>query len=94
MSQRIEMTAIIGAKPGKENELEEELKALEAKTLEEKGCIEFRIFKDRDSNNKFILWEIFEDSEAMKDHMEKDYTLRYFSNNLVLSTDVIKHTKI
>jgi len=94
MSKKVEMTAIITAKDGVADNMECELKILEDKTLSENGCVEFKFFRDKDNENRFVLWEIFDSDEALKSHLDKDYTVDFFSKKLSVSTEVIKHRKI
>lgn len=94
MPQKIEMTAIISAKDGLADTMELELKRLEEKTLDENGCVEFKFFRDTENENRFILWEIFNNDESLKIHLDKDYTKEYFSKDLAASTEVIKQRKL
>jgi quinol monooxygenase YgiN len=91
MSQdRVEMTALITAAPGKEAQIRERLREVVAETVKEPGCVEFRIFEQLDAPGRFVLWEVFASPEALKVHVQKDYTQAYFASGLVASTQVIK----
>ena len=88
--QKLEMTALIMAKPGKGKELKAALKEVVEKTKTEPGCIEFRIFEDLDNPEKFVLWEVFRDRQALTEHIETDYTRKYFASGLIQNTHVMK----
>ena len=88
--ERVELTAIIRAVPGKHEALKTALAALVAQTVQEPGCREFRIFEDREEPARFVLWEVFETRQALKDHLSKDYTQAHFASGLTESTQVLK----
>ena len=94
VSETIEMTAIITAIDGKADMMEQALQILEEKTNGEDGCIEFKIFRSNGNPNRFILWEVFSNEDALNLHLAKDYTVEYFGLGLGQSTEVIRHTKI
>ncbi len=87
---KLEMTAHITAKPGKGRELKAALKEVVELTKKEPGCLEFRIFEDLENPEKFVLWEVFRDRQALVEHIETDYTRKYFANGLIQSTQVTK----
>ncbi|MBJ6760420.1 antibiotic biosynthesis monooxygenase [Myxococcaceae bacterium JPH2] len=88
--ERVEMTAFLTAKPGKEAEMRVALRELVAETVKEPGCILFRILEDLERPGTFVLWEIFQDREALRVHMEKDHTRAYFTKGLNDRTQVMK----
>lgn len=87
---RYELTAIITAKPGKRAELKAALQLLVAETVKEPGCIEFRIFENVEDAQKFVLWEVFVNRQALRDHLALPYTQAYFASGLMESTEVLK----
>jgi quinol monooxygenase YgiN len=87
---RLEMTALISAKPGKEAELKAALREVVAQTVKEPGCITFQVFEDRENPGKFVLWEIFKSQEALREHINKDYTKAYFATGFMERTHVMK----
>jgi quinol monooxygenase YgiN len=92
---RVEMTAVITARPACGAELRGRLRELVAATVKEPGCIEFRVFEDVDSQQedgsaRFVLWEIFASPAALRTHLDTDYTRAYFAAGLVDRTQVIK----
>jgi len=88
--ERVELTAIIRAVPGRHEALESALAALVAETVKEPGCREFRVFADREDPARFVLWEVFDNRQALKEHLAKDYTQAHFANGLTESTEVLK----
>ena len=89
-NNRLEMTALITARPGKQAQLKARLIEVVALTQKEPGCIEFRVFEQLENPGQFVLWEIFESMDALRVHIEKDYTKAYFASGLVERTQVIK----
>lgn len=90
----LEMTALITAVPGKETELKLRLQEVVAQTVEEPGCLEFRVFEQTDTPGKFVLWEVFENQAALNLHIAKKYTRAYFASGLVQQTSVIKQRSL
>jgi quinol monooxygenase YgiN len=88
--ERVEMTAFISAKPGKEAELKAALREVVAETVKEPGCIQFQVLEDLENPGRFVLWEIFQSREALRIHMEKDYTRAYFAKGFMERTQVMK----
>lgn len=88
--ERVEMTAFITAKPGKEAEIRDAFNKLVAETVKEPGCILFRILEDLDNPGRFVLWEIFQSRDALRVHMEKEHTRHYFSLELAAATQAMK----
>lgn len=91
---QIEMTAHIRSVEGKSEQLKAEIQQLVVKTTEETGCLEFKVFQDNEDMNHFILWEIFENQEALTEHLQKEYTQKYFNCGLVEETRVIRQQQI
>lgn len=88
--ERLEMTALISAKPGKEAELKVALREVVAETVKEPGCLMFQVLEDLENPGKFVLWEIFKNREALREHMNKDYTKAYFATGFMERTHVMK----
>jgi 2-iminobutanoate/2-iminopropanoate deaminase len=87
--ERFEATALITAVAGREAELRRRLVELASRTVAEPGCIRFEIFEVPDSPGRFVLWEIFRDAEALREHMAADYTQAHFAGGLTADTEVI-----
>ncbi|WP_419146665.1 putative quinol monooxygenase [Priestia endophytica] len=56
------------------NEIIEEFKKLEEKTNKEEGCIKFHAYPLEPSERKIMLWEIWENEEAVNVHFTKPHT--------------------
>ncbi|MGG1757636.1 putative quinol monooxygenase [Bacillus velezensis] len=56
------------------NEIMKEFKKLEEETNKEEGCIQFHAHPLEPSERKIILWEIWENEEAVKVHFTKKHT--------------------
>lgn len=90
MGDRVEMTALITARQGMGDLLRDALKELAAETVKEPGCIVFRVFEAYSAPDRFVLWEIFADEQALRLHMEAPYTRAHFQNGLTESTEVVR----
>jgi quinol monooxygenase YgiN len=87
---RFEATALISAVPGREADLRDRLIDLVARTVAEPGCIRFEVFEVPDSPGRFVLWEVFRDTQALQEHLATDYTQAYFASGLTAGTEVIR----
>jgi quinol monooxygenase YgiN len=56
------------------HEIMVEFKKLEEETNKEEGCIKFHAFPLEPSERKIMLWEIWENEEAVKTHFTKPHT--------------------
>ena len=88
MSELIEATAFIAAAPGRVDELRERLRAVVARTVQEPGCLEFRVFELTDRPGHFVLWETFADQAALDVHMAAEWTREYFASGAAARTEV------
>ena len=88
MSEMIEATAFITPAPGRVDELRERLRAVVARTVEEPGCLEFRVFELTDRPGHFVLWERFADQAALEVHMAAEWTRDYFASGVAAHTEV------
>jgi quinol monooxygenase YgiN len=88
MSELIEATAFISPAPGRIDELRERLRAVVARTVEEPGCLEFRVFELSERPGHFVLWERFADSAALEVHMAAEWTREYFASGAAAHTEV------
>lgn len=60
-------------------EIMKEFKKLEEETNKEEGCIKFHAYPLEPSERKIMLWEIWENEEAVKAHFTKN-TQKTFKN--------------
>lgn len=94
MSKKIEVTVLIRAKPGRTEELKLAILALIKQTINEPGCEVFKVFQHDDDSELFTLWEVFNNQLAMHEHMQKDYTKKYFALDLVESVFGTQHSEL
>jgi 4-carboxymuconolactone decarboxylase len=69
------------------------LTELARKTLMEPGCSIFTFHQDTSIPTRFILWERFDNEDALKKHFEEDHTKEYFELGL---TELVQlfHTNV
>lgn len=72
---------ILEAKPGKENELESELKKVAEYSRAESTNIEYKLNKSIDNPKQFILYENWVNKEMHQAQFEKPY-IKNFANKL------------
>lgn len=70
------------------SEAKSALKVLCDKTLEEQGCSLFTLHQCSSSEDRFILWERFDDEVAFKQHFEEQHTKDYVDLDL---TEVVQY---
>lgn len=80
--------AYITAKPGYCADLREALHVVEAATVAEPGCREFRFYQALSAPERFLLVEHFENEAAFKLHLQLPHTQAFFARQLVASIDV------
>jgi len=88
-SQVVEITALITAAPGREQELHRRLREVVALTQAEPGCLLFEVFERLDSPGQFVLWERFATRAAFDEHVKAPYTVEYFMSGAAASTQAI-----
>ncbi|PHI29416.1 putative quinol monooxygenase [Budvicia aquatica] len=94
MSHKTEATVLIQAKAGKAEELKSAMQELIDETLKEPGCELFKIFQHDGNPEAFTLWEIFSNPSALKEHMDKSYTQKFFSLGLTEPLSAIHHAQL
>jgi quinol monooxygenase YgiN len=85
--QYVEITALISAAVGREQELRERLQEVVGLTRAEPGCLVFEVFERLDKPGQFILWERFADREAFDEHVRAPYTVEYFKSGAAARTE-------
>ncbi len=70
-----------------------ELKDFEVETNKEPGCIQFHIYPLSREERKLMLWEIWENEEAVNTHFKLPHTKALFAQKLtevewILKSDV------
>ena len=66
--------ALLKAKPGKEEVLENVLKQQIRKIRTEPGYVKFDLHRSNEANDSFMLYEIWSSENALKLHFEQDHT--------------------
>ncbi|MFD1772462.1 putative quinol monooxygenase [Paenibacillus rhizophilus] len=76
----ISITAILQAKPGKEQLLYQELVKAVAPSRSEEGCIKYVLHQSIENNAVFVFYEIWKDEESINLHIETDHYKQYRRN--------------
>ena len=64
------------------------LRALEALTRQEPGCVAFSFYQALSDPEAFVLLEHFATQEAFEQHLQQGYTLAFFQRELVIRSQV------
>lgn len=75
--ENIVITAIIKSKPDYENELFEVLHQVVHPSRNESGCITYKLHKSLDEQGVFVFYEIWQDEESLKKHIESNHYKAY-----------------
>lgn len=91
----IVVTAIFKPKQDKIQTLLEELEKVAQASKQEAGCIQYELHQSLEDDT-ILLYEMWEDSEAIQNHINSDHYIAYRENtaNLLESRDVYKLKKI
>lgn len=85
MSDRVyTVITTMEAKPGKEEQLKEQLLRLRAPSLEEPGCMSYYIYHSADEPQKFMLFQNWINSEAQVVHSASEHVAEWKKNSLQL----------
>jgi quinol monooxygenase YgiN len=77
MSKHLHIIARIEAFPDQIDHLKIELEKLIAPTLKEAGCIQYDLHQDNDNPMVFLFYEIWENRELWRDHMNNSYVAEF-----------------
>jgi quinol monooxygenase YgiN len=69
------------AKPGRADALEERMIAELKQTRAEPGALQFHIHRDRFDPNLFVIYEVWRDIEALREHFEKPYVKKFVADS-------------
>lgn len=94
MNQKIESTAILKCKADKIEEFKLAIIELVRETEKEPGCEYFKIFQSNEKPEEFILWEIFDNQEALNIHMESEHTKKCFALGLFELVSITHQTGV
>src|SRR5215813_6037807 len=70
------------AKPERADALEKRMIAEARKTREEPGALQFHIHRDRFDRNLFVVFEIWRDINALREHFEKPYVKQFVADSV------------
>jgi quinol monooxygenase YgiN len=90
--EHITVTALLKAIPGKEKELLKELGKVAKSSRDENGCLQYIIHESIDNRVVFVLYEKWEDEEAVQKHIESAHYQQYRGNSNI--TSLIENRKV
>lgn len=74
MSQApIVLLPIFFTRAGAADKFAEHVAVLEAASRAETGCIEYTVYRDEADENRFVLFELWADAEALAEHNEQPH---------------------
>ena len=65
------------AKPGRADAYEQRMLADLERTRAEPGALQFHIHRDRFDRDLFVIYEVWRDVEALREHFEKPYVKQF-----------------
>ena len=92
----ITIFATITAKPEYTAELEKELLVLVEKSNQEVGCVSYALHKDLDDANNFVMYEIWQDENAIELHNNSEHFQKFakMAEYALADLKFIKSTKL
>lgn len=69
------------AQPGRADAYETRMLADLAQTRAEPGALQFHIHRDRFDRDLFVIYEIWKDMEALREHFEKPYVKQFVADS-------------
>jgi quinol monooxygenase YgiN len=69
------------ARPGLADAYEQRMLADLERTRAEKGAVQFNIHRDRFDRNLFVIYEVWRDVRALREHFEKPYVLQFVADS-------------
>ncbi len=69
------------AKPGRADAYEKRMLADLEDTRAEPGALQFHIHRDRFDRNLFVIYEVWRDVKALREHFEKPYVRRFVADS-------------
>lgn len=73
------VVAVMKAKAGMEQELEQALKGIMPKVNEEKGTLMYTLHRAKKEAGKFLMYEKYPDKEALKEHSSTPHFTELFN---------------
>jgi len=81
---RVALTVVLHAVPGRENELATQLQALVPPTRAESGCVDYRLHTSAENPGRFLFYEVFASQAALDAHIHTPHFkafLKYRENS-------------
>jgi quinol monooxygenase YgiN len=72
--------AVHHAKPGQADAYEQRMMADLEMTRAEPGALQFHIHRDRSNPNRFVIYEVWKDISALRDHFQKSYVQQFVAD--------------
>jgi quinol monooxygenase YgiN len=69
------------ARPGLADAYEQRMLADLERTRAENGAVQFNIHRDRFDRNLFVIYEVWRDVKALREHFEKPYVLQFVADS-------------
>jgi quinol monooxygenase YgiN len=82
------------AKPGRGAELLDRLVALRRASLADQGCIAYRLFRDEENPDRFVLVEEWSDAGALEAHNEQPHVARFVAESRDLLVEPFVVTRL
>ncbi|MCF8106416.1 MAG: antibiotic biosynthesis monooxygenase [Desulfohalobiaceae bacterium] len=79
-NQKVTVLAIFKAKPGKEEQLYEQLYAQSQRARSDPGCLLFECKKNRDDKSLFLFHEEWTSQADVENHLKMPYLAEYRKN--------------
>ncbi|MED4227116.1 putative quinol monooxygenase [Neobacillus cucumis] len=79
----IVLTAKYQCKTGMGDTVEQALREMISLVKEEKGCIHYLVNRSKDEPETFLLFEQYQDEQALSSHSETPYFKRVFLDTIV-----------
>ncbi len=92
----ITINVIMVAKPGKEDDLFQEMQKMVAPSRAEKGCEEYSLHQSVEQQGVLVFYETWQDEQALNDHVETEHYRNYRQKieSLVEKREVYRLMKI
>jgi quinol monooxygenase YgiN len=78
-NESIVLNVHMQAVPGRERELESELRALLVPTRKELGCLSYELHRDRENPHKFMFYEKFDSQAALDAHIHSPHFQKFLA---------------
>ena len=73
MGKNVTVLALFKAKPGLEEEVKQELMALQGPTRSEAGCINYDLHQSQDDPSRLMFYENWKSQEDLDTHLQMPY---------------------